>query len=183
MTSAFSEVLDAARSGDEAAWSKLYDSVAGQMLGYLRGRGAQDPEGLVGDSFVQIARNLRGFHGDEAGFRSWAFTVAHHRLIDERRRLSRRPNETPISDDRLRYLEARDDVAFEAIEAIDHSAVTDLLDTLSDDQRNVVLMRVLGGLSTQETAAAIGKSEGSVRVLLHRALSALREQMNRGVTP
>ncbi len=182
MTLAFPEVLAAARGGDEAAWARLYDSVAGQMLGYLRGRGAHDPEGLVGDAFVQIARNLRSFHGDEAGFRSWAFTVAHHRLIDERRRLNRRPKETTIPNDRLEDLKAHDDVAFEAIEAVDRSAVIDLLNTLSEDQRNVVLLRVLGGLSTQETAAAIGKSEGSVRVLLHRALNALREHMNKGVT-
>lgn len=182
MTSSFPEVLAAARGGDEVAWARLYDSVAGQMLGYLRGRGAHDPEGLVGDAFVQIARNLRSFHGDEAGFRSWAFTVAHHRLIDERRRLNRRPNETTITEDHLHDIEAHDDVALEAIGAVDRSAITELLDTLSEDQRNVVLMRVLGGLSTQETAAAIGKSEGAVRVLQHRALTALREQMNRGVT-
>lgn len=180
--SAFPEVLAAARGGDEAAWAKLYDSVAGQMLGYLRGRGAQDPEGLVGDAFVQIARNLRSFHGDEAGFRSWAFTVAHHRLIDERRRLNRRSKETSLTDDHLHDLKAQDDVAIEAIEAVDRSAISDLLDTLSEDQRNVVLLRVLGGLSTQEAAAAIGRSEGSVRVLLHRALISLRELIDRGVT-
>lgn len=180
----FHEVLEAARRGDQSAWSILYDSVAGQMLGYLRGRGAIDPEGLLGDAFLQISRNLHSFNGDDNGFRSWAFTVAHHRLIDERRRLSRRPQETRLPESEHKAPRSSVDVEREALEAVDQTVIEHLLETLSDDQRNVILLRILGGLSTGETAAALGKSEGTVRVLQHRALSALREQLReKDVTP
>ncbi len=176
----FPQVLDAARQGDEHAWTELYDSVAAQMLGYLKGRGAVDPEGLLGEAFLQLSRNLRGFEGDQAGFRSWAFTVAHHRLIDERRKLSKYPQVDENSDDELGLLPSSADVEAAAIEAVDPQPIQSLLATLSEDQQNVILLRVLGGLTAAETAAAIGKNEGTVRVLQHRALQSLRHQLTVG---
>jgi len=176
----FSEVLEAARQGDQGAWAELYDAVAAQMLGYLRGHGAGDPEGLLGDAFLQLSRNLQTFEGDEAGFRSWAFTVAHHRLIDERRKLARRPQETEYPVTEPETPRAPADVEAEAIQAVDQSSIEQLLNTLSEDQRDVVLLRVLGGLTTGETAATIGKSEGAVRVLQHRALRALKDRLTGG---
>ena len=176
----FSDVLEAARQGDELAWATLYDSVAAQMLGYLKRRGAVDPEGLLGDAFLQLSRNLRGFEGNQAGFRSWAFTVAHHRLIDERRKLSKRPLEAEGADDQLESLPSSTDVEAAVIEVVDPQPIEILLATLSEDQQNVILLRVLGGLTTAETAAAIGKSEGTVRVLQHRALQSLRRRLTAG---
>lgn len=173
----FPQVLEAARKGNQLAWTHLYDSVAAQMLGYLKGRGAVDPEGLLGEAFLQLSRNLRGFEGDQAGFRSWVFTVAHHRLIDERRKLSKRPQVAENSDDELGLLPSSADVEAAAIEAVDPQPIESLLATLSEDQQNVILLRVLGGLTAAETAAAIGKSEGTVRVLQHRALQSLRHQL------
>ena len=176
----FSDVLEAARQGDEHAWTELYDSVAAQMLGYLRGRGAADPEGLLGDAFLQVARNLRTFEGNESGFRSWVFAVAHNRLIDERRQLARRPGEAEYPVSEPETPPAPVDVEAEAIRAVDRSSIEGLLNTLSEDQRDVVLLRVLAGLSAGETGAVIGKSVGTVRVLQHRALQALRDRMATG---
>jgi len=176
----FSDVLEAARQGDEKAWTELYDSVAAQMLGYLKGRGAFDPEGLLGESFLQLSRNLKSFQGDQAGFRSWVFTVAHHRLIDERRKLSKRPLESEDPDAELGSLPSSADVEATAIASVDPEPVEALLATLSEDQQNVILLRVLAGLTAAETAAAIGKNEGAVRVLQHRALESLRRRMMEG---
>lgn len=178
----FASLLGAARSGDERAWSVLYRGTAARMLGYLRMHGAADPEGLLGDTFLQLARNLRKFDGDEAGFRSWAFTIAHHRLIDERRSLRRRPN-TVHPPTEIDVVDAGVNVEVEALEAVDRSIVEELLQILSRDQRSVVLLRILGGLSTSETAAALGKSEGAVRVLQYRALRSMKEKLTGDVTP
>ena len=82
----FASVLEAAQAGAEWAWSRLYRDLAGPVLGYLRTRGAAEPEDLVGEVFLQVARNLGTFDGDYRSFRSWVFTVAHHRVVDERRR-------------------------------------------------------------------------------------------------
>ena len=73
--------------GDEAAWSEIWAELAPAVLGYLRGSNAPDPEDVLGETFLQVARDVNRFEGDWVAFRSWVFTVAHHRLIDARRPL------------------------------------------------------------------------------------------------
>jgi len=171
----FADVLGAAQSGDERAWSILYDGVAGAMVAYLRLRGASDPEALVGDAFIQIARHLHRFEGDEPGFRSWSFTIAHNRLIDDRRRRGRRPIEVNTeSESDLAAKASPEDVEDLAISAVDNSRVEMFLQALTDDQRNVVLLKILGGLTAAETAKALAKTEGAIRVIQHRAIKTLR---------
>src|SRR5512132_1335523 len=87
----FSSLLEAAREGSEAAWQELYSGLAPMVLGYLRANGAPDPEDVLSEVFLQVARDIARFHGEEPGFRSWVFTIAHHRLIDARRHSARRP--------------------------------------------------------------------------------------------
>jgi len=84
-------VLFAARAGAEWAWARLYDGLAPRIVGYLRAHGAADPEDLASEVFLQIVRDLAGFSGGEREFGAWSFTIAHRRLVDERRRRSRRP--------------------------------------------------------------------------------------------
>src|SRR5687767_722473 len=98
--SSFATTLAAARCGDERAWTEIYRSLAPGLLGYLRGQGAVEPEDLLGEVMLQLVRDLPRFAGDERQFRAFAFTVAHHRLIDDRRRRGRRPVE-PAPDDVL----------------------------------------------------------------------------------
>lgn len=93
----FTSVLDAARAGAEWAWRVLYENLTPSVLGYLRSRGAPDPEGVCGEVFRQLVRDIHRFEGDEGGFRSWVFVMAHHRLLDDLRRRSRRP-EAPAAE-------------------------------------------------------------------------------------
>ncbi|HDH03701.1 MAG TPA: sigma-70 family RNA polymerase sigma factor [Actinobacteria bacterium] len=177
----FAELLEAAQSGDQHAWSILYDGVAGALVAYLRLRGASDPEALVGDAFIQIARHLHGFEGDAAGFRSWAFTIAHNRLIDDRRRLRRRPVEVN-SESELDLLAkaSPDDVEELAISSLNNARIETFLEVLSEDQRNVVLLKILGGLPASDTAKTLGKTEGTIRVIQHRAIKTLRQVLADG---
>ena len=62
------------------------------MRGYLRLRGADDPEDLTSEVFLRVFNHLDDFSGDERGFAAWVFTIAHRALIDERRRNARRPS-------------------------------------------------------------------------------------------
>ena len=179
----FQGVLTAAVEGAEWAWADLYHAYAGRVRGYLRSRGATEPDDLVGDVFVQLARNLPGFEGDEASFRSWLFMVAHHRLIDERRKSTRRPvilTDEPMKLDRP----ATTNVADEAVSNISIEELHLLLNDLTDDQRAVVMLRIIGGLSLDETATAMNKNLGAVTQLQRRGLAALRRAIERsGVTP
>ena len=87
----FTSLLESARQGREAAWQELYNGLAPVVLGYLRANGAPDPEAVLSEVFLQVARDITTFDGEERGFRSWVFTIAHHRLIDARRHSARRP--------------------------------------------------------------------------------------------
>src|SRR5919106_561490 len=87
----FSSILEAARAGADWAWTEIYYDLSPPMLGYLRARGAPEPEDLLGEIFLQMVRDLPRFDGGESEFRAWAFTICHHRLLDDHRHRSRRP--------------------------------------------------------------------------------------------
>jgi RNA polymerase sigma factor (sigma-70 family) len=178
----FDSVLIAARSGEQWAWEAIYRELAPPVLGYLRARGAAEPEDLTGEVFLQVVRDLPGFAGGERDFRAWTFTVAHHRLLDERRRGSRRPvEETPVEAiaDQQIVSSAED----EALGRIHEAQVRRVLARLSPDQQSVILLRVLGDLTVEQVAAAIGKSPGAVKALQRRGLAALRREISQiGVT-
>lgn len=177
----FSSVLEAAREGSEAAWQELYEGLAPAVLGYLRANGAPDPEDVLSEVFLQVARDVGHFEGDERGFRSWAFTIAHHRLIDARRHSARRPVE--LSPDPPEPRGSVDDAADEALARIGGEEVQRVLGTLSDDQRAVLLLRVIGDLSVEDVAKAVGKRPGAVKALQRRGLASIKRELARkGVT-
>ena len=83
----FDDVIAGARAGSPRAFERIFTTLAPVVTGYLRLQGAAEPEDLTSEVFVAVLRNVGSFDGDEAGFRSWVFTIAHRRLLDERRRL------------------------------------------------------------------------------------------------
>ena len=80
----------AAQLGAEWAWTALYRDLVPSVRGYVRARGAAEPDDVVGEVFLQVVRDLGRFDGGEREFRTWLFTIAHHRLLDARRRAVRR---------------------------------------------------------------------------------------------
>jgi RNA polymerase sigma-70 factor (ECF subfamily) len=152
------------------------------VLGYLRARGAAEPEDLVGEVFLQLARNIRAFEGDESQFRSWVFTIAHHRLVDEQRARIRRPAD-PSPGDELRptlWVDAAED---QALGRLSVERAHALIRSLSPDQSDVLLMRVLGGLTVDEVAGVLGKRRGAVKALQRRALASLQRTLQPMETP
>jgi DNA-directed RNA polymerase specialized sigma24 family protein len=69
----------------------LYRRLAPPVLGYLRSQGVADADDLLGEIFLQVVRDLSRFRGDDAALRRWVFTIAHHRIVDTRRRAGGRP--------------------------------------------------------------------------------------------
>lgn len=176
---AFPQVLLAAQGGAEWAWQRLYASVAGGVRGYLAAQGVRDADDLTGEVLLHLVRGIDGFTGDEAAFRSWVFLIAHHRVIDERRR-NRRHDDVVR---RLSPVDRRESIDGEVLDRLWPEEWAQRLGQLSDDQRTVLLLRVVAGLSAEEVGAIVGKAPGAVRVMQHRAVLRLRETCVEEVTP
>lgn len=168
----FDRVLIAARGGAEWAWSLIYGDLSTSVVGYLRGGGASDPEDVAGEVFLQVVRDLYSFDGRESDFRTWVFTIAHHRLLDDVRYRSRRPVDT-ASDEELAHAAPAVDPQEEALAAVTVSKIKRLIERLPLDQQNVLLLRLFGQLTVTEVAQVLGKKAGAVKALQRRGLAAL----------
>ncbi len=178
----FDAVLGAARAGAEWAWAMLYEDLAPSVLGYLRTRGAAEPEDLTGEVFLQVVRDLHRFQGDERRFRAWVLTIAHHRLLDDRRARARRPVE-PLDPATGDLPDPGGDPVDRVLSTVEAARARRLIARLSPDQQDVLLLRTLGGMTVPEVARAIGKRPGAVKQLQRRAIAALRRELAReGVT-
>jgi RNA polymerase sigma-70 factor (ECF subfamily) len=165
--------LRAARVGDEVAWRALYDWLAPQILGFFRGCHLPDPEDVLGDVFLDVARRIGGFKGDARGFRAWVFTFARARRVDEIRRRVRRI-EDPVDTAVHEMTVDRANVEQEALAMIGLEELLDHVAQLTDDQSEVVILRALGGWTAREIGEITGRSIGSVEQLQHRGIEALR---------
>lgn len=175
-----SDLLDEARAGSDDAWARIYRGLAPGVLGYLRARGAPDPEDLLGEVFLQVVRDVSRFDGSGPAFKAWVFKIARNRLVDDGRARSRRPEPSPQAE-----AEAipGGHVEDEAVRNVTDGAVRAVIERLSPDQRDVLLLRILGGLTVSEVALALSRREGAVKALQHRGLASLRREISSGRIP
>src|SRR5215510_16434876 len=87
----FEQRLAAAQAGDEVAFIHLFRGVQPTLLRYLVTLGGPLAEDAAAETWVSVVRDLRRFRGNEAGWRSWVFTIGHARLRDAQRRAGREP--------------------------------------------------------------------------------------------
>jgi RNA polymerase sigma-70 factor (ECF subfamily) len=179
----FDSTLAAAQAGADWAWSRIYDDLAPAVGGYLRARGAPDPDAVLGEVFAQLVRDIGRFSGDHAHFRSWVFVMVHHRLLDDLRRRRRRP-ETVAEPASFWGLEDTGNVEGDVVRRVTEAELRAVLEELTDAQRDVLLLRVFGDLTIEEIAKAVGRRPGAVKALQRRGLERLRELLEeRGMYP
>ena len=171
----FLQVLLAAGQGDEWAWAEIYRDLAPGVLRFLKAQGIPDPEDCLGDSFLEVVRNLHRFEGDEDAFRAWVFTIARGRLVDIWRRAGRRPKSS--SEDVETAAARRHHQGGADEDLLQRDSVAHILQSLTPDQRSVLLLQVVHKFSIHETAVIIGKGEGAVKLLHHRAIRTLRRTL------
>ena len=174
----FSTVLDAAKTGADWAWELLYDECSPVVLGYVRGRGAAEPEDLVAESFLHAVRAISSFSGDERGFRAWLLGIAHRRLVDDWRYRSRRPL-SPATDETLEEAGGGGDVEEEALARTDGQQVLACIRGLSPDQQDVLLLRLVADLSLDDVASILGKRLSAVKGLQRRGIARLHKELFR----
>lgn len=148
-----------------------YRSFAPAVLGYLRSQRAPDPEDVLGEVFLQVARDWPKFKGDEVALRRWVFSIAHNRLRDAQRSAARR--RVPTSELLL------DAAAPREAERFDPELLA-ALEELTPEQREVVVLRFVGDLSLEDVARITRRRVGAVKAMQHRALDALARRLSPG---
>lgn len=170
-------MLEAVRLGEPWAFDRIFRTLAPVVTAYLGAQGSVEPDDLTSEVFLGVLRNIGSFRGDEAGFRSWVFTIAHRRLTDERRRISRRPTIEPLTAAPDRP--APDDVEDTVVRSLGTERVRAMCELLGPDQRNVLLLRLIAGLTVDEVAAVLDKTSGAVKALQRRGLRAIGAMLER----
>ncbi len=178
----FEGVLERARNGSGQALRYLFDLLSPEVAGFLRVRGATDVGVATNEVFHRAFRRIDSFKGGESGFRSWVFTIANNLLIDEHRKRIRRPN-VVASLDPARHDLSGGDVEAEAVERLAANDVDQLLESLTEGQREVLHLRLIAGLTLAETAEVLGRPVGAVKSLQHRAVEALRNKLENSPYP
>ena len=165
-------------SGDSEAFAVLYERFHTPIFRFLLARVGNriEAEDMAAEVFVEAARRVRSFDGSGAAFAGWLFTIARHDLFD-RGRAQRRRVVVPVSD--VPDVEVVPDPADRVVELLDAGRVRVALDALTEEQRDVVLLKFAAGLSNEEVAETLGKPIGAVKSLQHRGLAALKRTLEK----
>ncbi|MGQ0600154.1 MAG: RNA polymerase sigma factor [Anaerolineales bacterium] len=164
-----------AQRGDVDAIGALYDQHQNAIFRYLWARlgERQLAEDLTGDVFMRMLGALPNYR-PTAPFRAWLYRIARNLLVDHYRKHA----QTPLS---LQHAEAQAAPEADPVTLAQHTLTVERLHRalaqLDEAQREVVTLRFLSGLSLQETAAALEKTEAAIKALQHRGLAALRQAL------
>ena len=170
--SALSAAVSAAQGGDEDAFRMLYRTIQPGLIRYLWVQVGDAAEDVASETWLQVARDLRKFHGDAAGFRGWVATIARHRALDHVRHQRRLPQADGALDE-VAELQADEDTAMSAIDAMSTRDALALIARLPRDQGEAVLLRAVMGLDAKTAAKVLGKRAGAVRTAAYRGLRGL----------
>jgi len=167
----------AAISFDQNTLAAIFDKYAPPLYKYLvrLGSGPQEADQMVGDVFAHLLEKLSEGKGPQTNLRSYLYQAAYHLVVDHARR---RKYTTPL--DTAEIVEGeKDSVQTQSEESIllETLAVA-IKKNLTEEQRNVIVLRYMEGFSLKETAEIIGKKVNAVKALQYRGMSRLREVIN-----
>ena len=166
----FASTLAAAQQGDQQALADLYCAFQPRVLRYLLAQEPKDGEDLASEVWLDVGAALDRFEGAESDLLSWIFTIARRRLIDHRRARARRRT-NPVSAEAL----VRPSHDSDLIRPLEQGEALSSLSMLPRDWGEIVLLRVVAGLDSNEVATVTGRKPGTVRVIQKRALERLAE--------
>jgi RNA polymerase sigma-70 factor (ECF subfamily) len=175
------ELVALAMAGDRRAVGTVLAIIRPLVVRYCRARlGRMDRSSVSADDVAQevclaVLTALPGYRVQGRPFLAFVYGIASHKVIDAHRAASRNKSE-PVAD-LPDSIEVADGPEQRAMRVETSGEMGRLLDTLPDKQREILVLRVVVGLSAEETAEAVGSTPGAVRVAQHRALARLRKSM------
>lgn len=161
--------LDLLKARDTQAWAGLYDALSSDLKAFARRIGSTDPDNIVGETMLNIVRDIDSFNGSTGDIRPWAFRITRHRVIDAARRQKRRPDEVVLNEnvhDAISYIDPTGN--------IDMTQLAHALEQLTMEQRETLWLRYALDFSLETTAEIMGTTPDAVASMAYRALSRLR---------
>lgn len=172
-------LMELYQKGDEEALTQLVRRHAGPLLGYLTRMSANphQAEDLFQETFLRVHRKAGTFR-PEGKFKPWLYTIATRLAVDDLRRRKRAPHLLSVDEDERPALSNR--LADAAPGPAEYAAAADLrvrvrraLDVLTPGQRAILSLTYFEGFTYTEAARALGRSVGTVKKQMSRALRAL----------
>ena len=165
-----------AQKGDRAALEELYLIHFDRIYSYLHVSvgNRHDAEDLTTQTFLKMLEAIGKFRWQSAPFSAWLFRIAHNLAMDHFRATRRWQPEEEVPEpppDESTSAEAG------ALQSIGRRSMLELIDDLSPEQQQVLTLKFLFNFGNGEVATILGKTEGAVKSLQHRALVSLQKQL------
>jgi RNA polymerase sigma-70 factor, ECF subfamily len=165
-----------AQEGDRRALEELYLMHFDRIYSYLQMSvgNRHDAEDLTNQTFVKMLESIERFEWRKVPFSAWLFRIAHNLAVDHFRSRRRwqpeeEPPEPPGSEERS--------AEEEALQAIGRQSMLEMIESLSLDQQQVLTLKFVFNFSNGDVAGILGKTEGAIKSLQHRALASLQRQL------
>jgi RNA polymerase sigma-70 factor, ECF subfamily len=175
------QLVDRAQKGDRDALEELYLLHFDRIYSYLHMSVANrhDAEDLTTQTFLKMLESIGKFRWRSAPFSAWLFRIAHNLAMDHFRAARRwQPEEEPPEPEGAEEPSAE----VGALEAIGRQSMLEMIERLSHEQQQVLTLKFVFNFSNGEVATILGKTEGAIKSLQHRALASLHKQLT-GVAP
>jgi len=166
-----------AQEGDREALEELYLLHFDRIYSYLHMSvgNRHDAEDLTTQTFLKMLESIKRFRWQSAPFSAWLFRIAHNLAMDHFRASRRwQPEEEvpePVGD-------AEPSAEFSAFQSIGRQSMLQLIENLSQEQKQVLTLKFVFNLPNGEVATILGKTEGAIKSLQHRALVSLQKQIS-----
>jgi RNA polymerase sigma-70 factor, ECF subfamily len=172
-------LVERAQSGDRDALEDLYLEHFDRIYSYLHMTvgNRHDAEDLTTQTFLRMLESIGKFRWGAAPFSAWLFRIAHNLAMDHFRSRRRWQPEEEVPEPEGSAESSAEDEAFKLLSS---QSMFDLIESLSDEQRDVLILKFVFDFSNQETATVLDKTEGAIKSLQHRALASLQKQMASG---
>ncbi|KKL04973.1 hypothetical protein LCGC14_2610730 [marine sediment metagenome] len=170
------ELVQRAQTLDEGALASLYSTFYPRIYNYvfLHLGDVQTAEDLVSEVMLKVLESIKKYQFKGTPFSAWVFRIARNKLIDLHRRRKRR-GEVNLTEP-LAAMQVTPQVMAER--ALDRGQLHLALKYLTEDQRQVIVLKFIEGFDNASVARILGRSEGAIKSLQHRALNSLRRIMS-----
>jgi len=163
--------VDGARDGDPDAWEVLYRNAHGRLWAYsARHAGADMADDLVAETMARAVAGIARYRWEPSGFDAWLFGILRRVCADHHRR-NFRARDRPAPNQENDSGSPGDGIELDE----DHAQIRTAFERLSPAEQQVLELRVIAGLSSDDVARILGKQAGTVRTAQSRAVAHLRE--------